>query len=151
MLVEEILQELKKKDVEEVLKKYDWKDFESFVEFIFQQHGFETKRNFRFMRGKRYEMDILAEREVIICAECKRWKGWHKTSSLLEAARKHEERVKEFINTLKPKKPVIPVLITLTDEGFMKEGCVYIIPVWKLNEFLLNFETLTDIFLLYPL
>jgi hypothetical protein len=140
MLVEEILEEMKKRDVEDVLKKYDWRSFESFVEFVFQQHEFETRRNFRFFAGKRYEIDVLAEREAIVCVECKRWKGWHKKASLIEAARKHEEKVKEFIKAVKPKKHVMPVLIALTDEGIVKEGYVYIIPVWKLNEFLLNFE-----------
>jgi flavodoxin len=140
MLVDEILEEMKKSDIEDVLKKYDWKDFESFVEFVFQQHDFETKRNFWFKTNRRYEIDVVAEREVIMCVDCKRWCGGrYKKSSLIKAGEAHAERVKEFKNFIKSSKMVIPVIITLMDEDITRGGEVFIIPVWKLNEFVLNF------------
>ena len=142
MLVDEILEEMKKSDIEDVLKKYDWRDFESFVEFVFQQHDFETKRNFWFKTKRKYEIDVVAEREVIMCIDCKRWSGGrHKRSSLIKAAEAHAERVKEFKNFTKATKKAIPVIITLIDEDIVIEDEVFFVPIWKLNEFVLDFHS----------
>jgi len=138
MNVEAVIEEIRKaKDIEDVLAKYDWKSFEEFVEFVFQQHDFDTKRNFRFKTEKRYEIDVLAEREVIVCVDCKKWgKGRYKRSSLLKAAERQKERVDAFKKFSGTKKQVFPIIVTLMDE--VLEDDMLVLPVWKLNEFLLE-------------
>ncbi|MEM5799078.1 MAG: restriction endonuclease [Candidatus Aenigmatarchaeota archaeon] len=138
MNVDQILEEMKReKNIEDILEKYNWKNFESFVEFVFQQHDFKTNKNFRFKLGKRYEIDIVAEREVIVCVDCKKWgKGRYKKSSLVKSAEKQIERSKAYQLFTKTNKAVLPLIITLTDE--IIEGKFIAIPIWKLNEFLLS-------------
>ncbi|MFH8080396.1 MAG: restriction endonuclease [Candidatus Aenigmatarchaeota archaeon] len=140
MQIEKILEELKhSREIDEVLAKYNWKDFESMVEYIFMQHDFSVKKNFRFKTTKRYEIDVLAEKEIIFCVECKRWeRGRNKRATLLLSSNKHLERVEEFKKFANVKKHVIPMIITLRDEGFYFENKTFFIPIWFLNEFLLN-------------
>ncbi|MCS7135190.1 MAG: restriction endonuclease [Candidatus Aenigmarchaeota archaeon] len=127
------------KNIEDLLEKYNWKTFEDFVEFVFQQHDFKTKKNFRFKTKKRYEIDIVAERDVVFCVDCKRWgRGRYKKHSLIKSSEKLLERVGEFKNYAKIKKQVLPLIITLWDEGFYMENKTFFVPIWKLNEFLLS-------------
>ncbi|MBU5688527.1 MAG: restriction endonuclease [Candidatus Aenigmarchaeota archaeon] len=140
MNVDQILDEIRYvKNIEDVLEKYNWKDFESFVEFVFQQHDFETKRNFRFKLEKRYEIDVVAEKEIIICVDCKKWgKGRYKEYSLKKSGEKQIERANAYKIFTKTKKTILPLIITLTDEIIEQEFIA--IPIWKLNEFLLNYR-----------
>ncbi len=142
MQVDEILEEIRKtKEIERVLKNYDWKDFESFVEFVFQQHDYETKRNFRFKTDKRYEVDIIAEKNVIICVDCKRLSsGRSKRSFLKNSAERHKKRTEELGKFSKKDKKLLPLIITLMDEDIIEYQNVIILPIWKINDFILSLD-----------
>lgn len=60
-----------------MLKQRGWKDFENFVAWLFEQHEFKAKTNFRFSyKGRRFEIDVIAENtNTIFLVECKRWGG----------------------------------------------------------------------------
>lgn len=138
MQIEKILKKLKRgEDVERVFREEKWQDFEEFVAYILEAHGFKTKLRIRFEKGK-YEIDVLGERQnLILGVECKKWKG--KTQSiakLREAGEKHAKkcvRISKILN-----KRIIPVIVTLLDSGIEKESDVIFVPVFKLNYFLLN-------------
>jgi len=143
MKLEEIEDLIRKgKSVEEVLSLIDWKEFEEKVEEIFKLHNFKTIRNFRFKTSKRFEIDIVAEkRELLFVVDCKQWRrGRYKASALKKAAKKNLERAKEMQNTLVGmNKKIIPLIITLFDEAVYEYKGVYIVPLFKLNTFLLEF------------
>lgn len=142
------------KEIEEVLKKFGWKDFENLVADIFEENGFRVLRNYRFKTKKRYEVDVVAIKPfVIFCVDCKKWKGGRYKKSLIKsAAFKQEERVKEFSKILRSnpnfhffRGKVIPLIVTWLEEGIIKENDTLIIPLWKLNSFLINLEKYVDV------
>lgn len=141
------------KSIEEVLENFDWKGFERIVAEIFESNDFRVYRNFRFRTKKRYEIDLIAVRGKVICVDCKEWgRGRYKKTSLRYAAEKQGKRVKELIKFLK-RNPIAqhklkikmnekfyPLIVTLFQEGLIKEEDVFIVPVWKLNLFLVGLE-----------
>ena len=137
--LEEILKEVyKSKNIEEVLKKYGWQDFESFVSWIFEQHDFETKIHYRFKTDKRYEIDVLAKKySKFLLVECKRWRGKTATrSKITKAVEYHKKKLEEFLKLHKSKTEGI--IVTLLDQTDEVDG-IKIVPVSKLNYFLLNY------------
>jgi Holliday junction resolvase-like predicted endonuclease len=143
MKLEEIEKMIREgKTVEEILSSIDWREFEEKVEEIFKIHSFKTKRNFRFKTSKRFEIDIIAEkRDLVFIVDCKHWsKGRYKTSPLKKAAERQMERAKAIKQTfIGHNKKIIPIIITLFDECIYEFNGVFIIPVFKLNNFLLEY------------
>jgi Holliday junction resolvase-like predicted endonuclease len=130
------------KNIEGIFSLFNWREFEEKVEEIFKIHNFKTIKNFRFKTTKRFEIDILAEkRNLLFVVDCKQWgKGRNKTTALKRAADKNVERAEELKNTLIGKnKIIIPIIISLFDEGIYEHHRVYIVPLFKLNNFLLQF------------
>jgi Holliday junction resolvase-like predicted endonuclease len=130
------------KNIEDIFSLFNWREFEEKVEEIFKIHNFKTIKNFRFKTTKRFEIDILAEkRDLLFVVDCKQWsKGRNKTTALKRAAEKNVERAEELKNTLMGKnKIIIPIIISLFDEGIYEHHGVYIVPLFKLNNFLLQF------------
>lgn len=141
------------KTIEEILKAYDWKDFEKIVAEIFERNNFETKTNFQFKTKRKYEIDIIAiKNNFIFCIDCKSWSsGRYKKSGLKKAVIKQEERTKEFKKFLKkdviatdflnvtPSCRIDSLLVTLLEEDFIIEKNTFVVPIWKLNSFLINF------------
>jgi Holliday junction resolvase-like predicted endonuclease len=155
MNLEEIKMQLSRgKAVEEVLEKFDWKEFEEAVAEIFRENEFFVRKNFRFKTGRRYEIDLIAVRgSTVVCADCKQWcKGRYKKSGIKQAALEQEKRVEEFKRfveknlivrkTLKLEEKVsfYSFVITLFEEEVAKEDKTFVVPVWKLNNFLLALE-----------
>jgi Holliday junction resolvase-like predicted endonuclease len=143
MELEEIEEMIRKgKTVEEILSAIDWREFEEKVEEIFKRHNFKTRRNFRFKTSKRFEVDIVAEkRDLVFIVDCKHWgKGRYKTYPLKKAAEKQMERAKAIKQTfLACNRRIIPIIITLFDECVYEFEGVFIVPVFKLNAFLLDY------------
>jgi Holliday junction resolvase-like predicted endonuclease len=143
MKLEEIEKMIREgKTVEEILSSVDWREFEEKVEEIFKIHSFKTKRNFRFKTSKRFEIDIIAEkRDLVFIVDCKQWgKGRYKTSPLKKAAERQMERAEAIKQTfIGHNKKIIPIIITLFDECIYEFNGVFIIPVFKLNNFLLEY------------
>jgi len=141
------------KTIEEILEGFNWQNFEKIVEEIFERNDFKIKRNFRFKTKKRYEIDIIATREnIAFCIDCKRWgRGRYKRTGLGHAIKDQENRVNELAKFLK-RNPLakeslkininqtFPLLVTLLQENVIKEDNTFVVPVWKLNSFLLEVE-----------
>lgn len=140
-------------EIEEILEEIDWKEFEEFVAEILKKHGFKTHLNFRFKTKKRYEVDVLAVKgNLSLLIDCKYWKrGRYKKTELKYAVENQEKRVEElknflgdnlnlqkqlelFLNNVK----LIPLIVTWFEEDLLKYEETLIVPVWKLNHFLLN-------------
>ncbi len=149
MDLEKIRKQIKSgRSIEDVLKKVDWKDFEKTVGEIFSQHNFKVKRNLRFKTKKRYEIDIFAsKRNFAICVDCKQWEqGRYKASAVKNSIKKQIERIEELKTHMKEVIKIYPMIITLFDEDIIKENNVFVVPVWKLNSFLLEIENVLQFF-----
>lgn len=140
------------KQIEEIVENIDWKDFEELVSEILGKHGFKTLNNFRFKTERRHEIDIIAIKgNETFLIDCKQWStGRYKKSALKNATEDQEKRLEEFKKFIKTnaidkngsklgKNHVfIPIIVTWYDENLLKHGNTLVIPIWKLNEFLLN-------------
>lgn len=142
------------KTIEEIIADFDWKEFESLVAEIFSANGFFVKKNLRFKTNRRYEIDVLAvNKEVAFAVDCKEWgRGRYKTSGLrisTENQVMRAENLKKFLknNPIARKRlkienqEILPILVTWLQEDLQKHNNSLIIPVWKLNNFLLRAES----------
>lgn len=139
--------------ITETIGKFDWKDFEKIISDIFRQNDFIVKNNFRFKTGRRWENDLIAVRSnLVFCVDCKRWSdGREKRWDLAKAAKEQQKRTRELEKFVKLN-PIarnimgisidsfVSMIVTLHEENILKQGKTYVVPVNKLNSFILNFE-----------
>jgi hypothetical protein len=163
--------ELSKKAVEmgakisEIVEMLTWKDFEGFIASILTTHTFQCVESFRrrgnsLMSGM--EIDVIGVRgNTIISIDAKMWgvrSG--KATALKKAAEKQKIRTQELSEELdrlskKMTKLVtrsyrlFPVLVTwLVEEVELHEG-VPVVPIFKLNSFILDFDRYEDLLVSY--
>ncbi len=143
---------LEGEQIENIIKEIDWKHFEELIMEILKKHNFITFQNFRFKTNRRFEMDIVASDENnLFVIDCKQWnRGRYKKSSLKYAIKEQKYRSEEFKkfieNNLIAKKnfkinektKFIPLIITWFEEDLLEHENMLVIPVWKLNHFLLG-------------
>src|SRR3989338_3057449 len=128
-------------DIENVLIDIDWKEFENLISEILKQHDFDIFPNFRFSTKNRYEIDLLAiKNSKIFAIDCKQWRrGRYKISGLKLAIRKQLERCNELRKVLVGKyEKIIPLVVTFFEENIIEYEDVFVVPLWKFNEFLLD-------------
>ncbi len=128
-------------DIENALTGINWKEFEQLISEILKQHDFDIFSNFRFSTKNRYEIDILAiKNSKIFAIDCKQWeRGRYKISGLKLAIRKQLERCNELREVLVGKyEKIIPLVVTFFEEGIIEYEDVFVVPLWKFNEFLLD-------------
>jgi hypothetical protein len=134
-------------DVEAVSRLLGWRDFEKLCVEALRSHGFEVKAPLRFKyEDRRYEVDIAAfKRQVMLVIDCKHWmmRGGQ-SSKIRRASVKHLDKCVKLAR-LRKTGFTIPLIVTLMDLGFKQpvEG-VLIVPIFKLNSFLLGFESHID-------
>jgi len=151
--LEQIKQRIQQgEEIEKIIGKIDWKEFEKLVSKILKKHDFETHHNFRFKTNRRYEIDIVAvKKKILLAIDCKQWgRGRYKKTGLKYAIQDQKERVKQlkkFLKNnlvakskLKISKGVkfVPLIITWFEEDLIEYENIFIVPVWKFNSFLLN-------------
>ncbi|PIN99860.1 hypothetical protein COT72_04715 [archaeon CG10_big_fil_rev_8_21_14_0_10_43_11] len=106
-----------------------WQSFEELVGSVFESHDFNVRVSVvkRFDDTKR-QYDVLATRYGrTLAIECKRWQK-RSRSQIMRAAKKHDERAKRIGAT--------PLMVTLLDEDIVCAHSVWVVPVFKLNEFI---------------
>lgn len=140
--------------IEEVLGKFDWRDFERTVGDIFRQNDFRVMNNFRFRTSRRWEVDLVASRgSAVFCVDCKRWsRGREKSWSLRRAAREQAARTRalsKFLGSNPTARArlgaggnLVPVVATLFEENVLREGPTFVVPVKKLNSFIAESDSL---------
>lgn len=118
-----------------------WQEFEEFVKKVFDEHGYETDFRVVFTDSEgKSEIDIVAEKfGRIIAIDAKRYsEGWYRASAIKTQAKKHVDRCERFSRLRKA--DIIPVIVSFIDDSiFCHSGCI-VVPVDKLNDFLLNIE-----------
>ncbi|RLI87350.1 MAG: hypothetical protein DRO98_04250 [Archaeoglobales archaeon] len=122
-----------------------WQEFEELAREILEAHGFKTA--FRVVFRDEYgrsEIDVVAERYGLILAiDAKCYTHtWYRASVLRREAKKHVQRCKRYEKV--SGKSVVPVILSLIDDGIVShEGCI-VVPFQAFNDFLLNVEAYID-------
>lgn len=136
------------RDIEDVIDRLGWKEFEQFCGRILEEHNWKVHTTFRFKLERMYEIDVLARKgDRVLAIDCKHW-GIRpgKATQLRCAAEKQAERASKLskiktLGTFWRQKSFHPVVVTLLQEDIIQESDVWIVPVFKLNDFLLNIES----------
>ncbi len=144
----------------DVVNLLTWKDFEGLIANILTENNFKCAESFR-RRGtsdvKGMEIDVIGVRgRTIISVDAKMWSvRGGKGSALRDAAEKQKirtgrlssemDRLSEKIPSMTPGNYIIfPTMVTwLVEEVEMHEG-VPVVPVFKLNGFIQDFEIYED-------
>ncbi len=146
--------------IERVVEHLTWKDFEGFVARVLEENDFRCTESFR-RRGTNLvegmEIDVIGIKgNTLLAIDAKMWgirSG--KSSALREAARKQSirterlgdelERLSKKIPAMKPGRYLLkPIMVTwLVEEVEFHEG-VPVVPIFKLNAFLLELARFDD-------
>jgi hypothetical protein len=147
-------------EIANVVELMTWKDFEGLVASILSENSFRCTESFR-RRGtsniKGMEIDVIGIRgRMALSVDAKMWSvRGGKASALRTASEKQKERTNRLTSQLdrlskkipsmtKGQYTIFPVIVTwLVEEVEMHEG-VPVVPVFKLNGFIQDFETYED-------
>jgi hypothetical protein len=146
---------------ESVVKEMNWKDFEGFVAEILGENNFRCVESFRrrgTARIRGMEIDVVGVRgTTIVSVDAKMWGVRSGKASALKTAAENQrvrtrrlgnnlERLSEKIGGLKTGHySLMPLLVTwLVEDVKIHEG-VPVIPVFKLNAFILNLHEYEDL------
>ena len=148
-------------NIADVIDLLNWKDFEGFVASILSENTYRCVESYR-RRGNSLthgmEIDVIGVRgDIIISIDAKMWSiRSGKTSALKTAAEKQKKRTLELseeLDKLSTKIGVLaektyrlfPVLVTwLVEEVELHEG-VPVVPIFKLNSFILDLDQYEDL------
>ncbi len=145
-------------EIEEIINEVSWKEFEEMVGEIIKTHDYNVYNCFRFKTNRNYEIDLVCVKEnIILNIDCKQWdRGRYKNTGLKYAVSEQKNRVCELVKFLKrnviskkilgielKKTKFIPLIVTWFEEDLKKYDEVIVVPVWKLNEFLLDISEYT--------
>lgn len=128
----------------EVCRALSASDFEAFVEEAFKANGYATKRNVR-LKKPRVEIDVLAESEnLLVGVDCKRWNRPLYPGVAAKLLEKQLERLRAYKRTTGCAKVAVPLIVTLLERSWWQVDRKPVIPVSKLNSFILILPSLVD-------
>ncbi len=151
--------------IETVVKLLTWKDFEGFVAEILEENEFRCVESFR-RRGnsiiKGMEIDVVGVRgKTIVSIDAKMW-GIRpgKSSALAHAAEKQKERTAQLANQMnrlaRKLKPIpngsyslVPIIVTWMVEDIEFHEGVPVIPIFKLNSFILDLQMYDSMYITF--
>ncbi len=116
-----------------------WQNFEKLAAFIFEENGYQVKINIvKVFHRMRRQYDVIAKKSgETFLVECKKWSGnRYRLSSLKTAIKQHKDRT-DFYTTVTGER-AIPLIITLIEEEIHFYEEVPIIPILKLNSFIIE-------------
>ena len=127
-------------DVVKICGKINWHDFELFSSEIMKYHGYRVYTNFR-LKNPRREIDVIGiKSQKALLVDCKHWKK-NSLSNLEEIVDKQKKRSMLFLqNSTMKIENAFPIILTLLPNEFQFVDDVPIIPIDKLNSFLLDFD-----------
>jgi len=124
----------------EAFRSCDWKGFERLIAQVLELHNFEAYWNTTLtISGFKRQFDVIANKnDCSLVIDCKKWnskKG--QVNALIKSADKHLERC-SFLNKILGRKEVIPVIITYNEEPIVQYKDVFVVPLHRLNDFILG-------------
>ncbi len=119
------------REFEDFLKRSSWQSFEGVVGSIFESHDFEAEVSVvKIFEKTKRQYDVLAKKyDLFIGVDCKKWKR-----SSESAIKKAVEKQSERCSRIRAK----PMIVTLLDEDIISIKGVPVVPVFKLNDFLMS-------------
>lgn len=138
-------------NVKKVSLCLNWREFEEFCALAFRAYGYSVYRNFRFeCNDRRFEIDVIGvKKPLILCVDCKRWSAG-RFSVLHKNAINHfhkVERLSACSNALHrlgvlnwDAVLLLPVMLTVHEDKVKVYDGTPIVPVFKFNSFLSEFE-----------
>jgi hypothetical protein len=128
-------------------KLLSWQEFEHISAIAFAREGYKTFRNLRFKQGgRKWEIDVIGyKRPLLVCADCKHWRGGLHHSALRRTALEQAARAsallqaREVLNKgLEHEKQftIIPIVLSLTLSDVDYIARIPIVPLFKLHAFL---------------
>jgi hypothetical protein len=147
-------------EMEQVVKVMNWKDFEGLVGRVLDENGYRYAESFR-KRGtdetEGMEIDVIGVKgSRILALDAKMWDDRSgKASALATAAEKQSirtrrlrnelERLEQKIGTILPGEySLMPALVTWLVEDLQFHEGVPIVPIFKLNRFLLELDSFAE-------
>ncbi len=139
-------------DPRRVSEHLDWRHFESFVARALEEYGYTVARNLRLKPPRAVEVDVVGVGRLYgIAIDCKHWSPRTAAPSrLVEAARRHRERVEILASRwgetglTPPSGGLVAVIVTLTDPGVRSLEGVGIVPVSVFHDFVSRVEYYVD-------
>ncbi len=148
-------------EIESVAMALTWKDFERLVAGILEENGYACVESFR-RRGtsslKGMEIDVIGHAgRRIVCVDAKMWNvRGGKASALGTAALRQKERTQRLVELLPSlsarlrlshgKYHLVPAVVTWLVEDLEIFDGVPVVPVFKLNTFLIELDAEEDAF-----
>jgi hypothetical protein len=127
-------------DVVDICSKINWHDFELFSSEILKCHGYNVFTNFR-LKNPRREIDVIGiKSQNALLVDCKHWKK-KSLSGLKKIVERQKNRSTLFIQKTKLNiENAFPIVLTFLPNNSLYIDDVPIIPINKLNSFLLDFD-----------
>jgi protease II len=128
-------------DLETVSEEVIWQHFERLTAFIFEKNDFRvTVNTVKISNKKRRQFDVIARKgNQTFLVECKKWAGnRYRLSALKKAVEQHKERTAFYEHITK--EDAIPIVVTLIEEEIRVYEGVPLVPVLKLNPFIIEFD-----------
>ena len=133
------------RDAETVSRRLTWAEFEDFCAEAMTSAGYSVRRNV-LLRKPRRQLDLLAEAPTMgLSVDCKHWKKGAGPLSLEKLALAQAERTRQYKLRLDaPIIPLLPMLLTMVDNGTRVVAGVPVVPLFALNDFLANVTRFED-------
>jgi Holliday junction resolvase-like predicted endonuclease len=144
-------------DPERVCKYLGWQEFEEASAQILEETGYRVFRRFRFKgSGRRWEIDLIGvKRPLILCFDCKHWKGGGQRSAMAKAAEAQAKRVEALAKLAREKDDTLglrgwsrasflPAMISLLDVPLRIHEGVPTVPIFQLDNFLYELPAAQD-------
>jgi len=138
--VERVLAQIRAgRDAESASKALTWTEFEDFCAEALSDAGFTVQRNV-MLRKPRRQLDLFAESPTMgLSIDCKHWRRGAGRATLERVALAQVERTRQYKTRLDAtSKAILPMVLTLVDNGTRVVGGVPIVPFFALKDFLTN-------------
>ncbi|MDV3244148.1 MAG: restriction endonuclease [Nitrososphaerales archaeon] len=122
-----------------------WREFEAFSANLLRASGYEVRENVRLLKP-RAQIDLVAlGPSVILSVDCKHWRRGTSRSALAKFARDQLKRNMLLRRTLSDSRPVVSVILTLTEQGERFVDGVAVVPLHTLRSFLDSVDEYMDV------
>ena len=137
--------------VYEISRYLDWREFETLAARVFEENDYKVFQNYRFtLRSQRNEIDVISIKvPIVIAADAKHYSttGRGAIKQAVVAQKKRAERLAQHISeglkchfSEEGITEVLPIIITWLEEQLrIHDGCA-IVPIFKLNRFLISLD-----------
>jgi len=133
------------RDAESASKGLTWSEFEEFCAGAVAESGYAVLRNVHMTKPRR-QLDLLAESSTMcLSIDCKHWKSGAGYSTLERFALAQVERTMQYKTRLDaPDKGILPMLLTMIDNGVRVVAGVPVVPLFALRDFLATVNRFDD-------